>query len=247
MVRMLVKHFMTTKVFTLRPEQTVLKAFQELKKRSIRRAPVLEQGEVIGIVSERDLAYILPGTAAQALTYAGGESMDLPVREVMSTPVKTIGPDRSLAGAAFLMLEHKIGGIPVVEENRLRGIITESDIFRAVWGILSAESGCRVIIQGWSDPPNDSADYFGLCERHGCRIRNLLHYSASKHTGFSLLTVQGEDIDGLIDDLRARAERVLVVPGPDPAGSDPGPGGRPGSADRKTRRPRAVLRPVRGR
>jgi acetoin utilization protein AcuB len=244
---MLVKHFMTKEVFTLRPGQTVLEAFQDLKKRSIRRAPVLERGTVIGIVSERDLVYILPGTVAQALTYAGGKSMDLPVREVMSTPVQTIGPDRSLAGAASLMLEHKIGGIPVVEEQRLKGIITESDIFRAVWGILSAENGCRVIIQGWSDPLNDSSDYFDLCQRHGCRIRNLLHYPASPKQGCSLLTVQGGDINGLIDDLKARAEKVFVVPGPDPARSDRGRRSRSEADDPKKRHLKARERTAHSR
>jgi len=98
---MVVRHFMTKKVFTLHPEKTVLEAFQELKKRSIRRAPVLERGKVIGIVSESDLVYVLPGMAAQALTQAGRKSMDIPVRDVMSTPVKTIGPDHSLASAAY--------------------------------------------------------------------------------------------------------------------------------------------------
>jgi len=244
---MLVKYFMTKKVFTLGPGQTVLEAFQDLKKRSIRRAPVLERGEVIGIVSERDLAYVLPGTVAQALTYAGGKSMDLPVREVMSTPVRTIGPDRSLAGAASLMLEHKIGGIPVVEKQRLKGIITESDIFRAVWRILSAENGCRVIIQGWSEPPTESSDYFELCLRHGCRIRNLLHYPASRKQGGSLLTVQGGDIDGLIDDLKARAEKVFVVPGPDPARSDQGRLSRSVGADAKKRQPKAGERKAHSR
>jgi len=216
---MLVRHFMTEKVHSLRPEQTVLEAFQKLKRLSIRRAPVLERGRLAGIVSERDLVSILPGTAAQAMTSAGGESMDIPVREVMTTPVLTIGPDASLACAASLMLERKIGGIPVEEDGKVRGIITESDIFRALWRILSAEGGRQVLVQGWPDPENDSADYLELCQRNGCLLRNLIHFSGNADPGFTFLSVEGGDAEALIEDLRQRSERVIALSVPDRAGA----------------------------
>ena len=136
---------MTSDLFTLSPDQTCHEALAEFKRRKIRRAPVVENGRLIGIVSERDLLRVLPGTCGQASTLAGEDGMELPVRNIMGTDIVTLGPNDHLAKAASLMLKRRIGGVPVVHDGKLKGIITESDVFKALYAILTSGAGSIVI------------------------------------------------------------------------------------------------------
>jgi CBS domain-containing membrane protein len=124
-----VRELMTPVVRTLRRNDQLTIADELMRAQRIRHLPVLdEDGEVCGVVSQRDL---FRGALAKALGY--GETAQhklrslLLVKEVMSTHVVTIGPHEPLANAARLMLEHKIGCLPVVDAGRLLGILTESD------------------------------------------------------------------------------------------------------------------------
>lgn len=120
---------MTRTVRTLGRNDELTLADSLMRDERIRHLPVLdEDGKLCGIVSQRDL---FRGALARALGY--GELAQrkllatLVVKEVMTTDVVTIAPDAPLAVAARLMLERKIGCLPVIEAERLVGILTESD------------------------------------------------------------------------------------------------------------------------
>jgi CBS domain-containing protein len=123
---------MTPAVETLGRNDALTLADDLMRQRRIRHLLVLdEEGALCGVVSQRDL---FRGALARALGY--GESAQrkllgtLVVKEVMTTEVVTVGPDAPLGEAARLMLEHQIGCLPVVEGERLVGILTESDFVR---------------------------------------------------------------------------------------------------------------------
>jgi acetoin utilization protein AcuB len=208
---MFVRDFMTREVFTLSPDQTCLASLRELRQRHIRRAPVLDRNRLVGIVSERDLVHILPGTPAQTSTKAGEATLDIPVKHVMTSRPKTLHPNDHLESVARLMLEHKISGIPVVQEGMLKGIITESDIVKALWRILSSETGCRVLLEKLRDIDTDLMDYVERCRRHRCRLNSLLRYPRPEGGSIYYLCIEGEKIDALIDDLWAESTKVLSV------------------------------------
>jgi acetoin utilization protein AcuB len=92
----LVRHFMTSDLYTLSSNRTCYEALAEFRRRKIRRAPVVENGRLAGIVSERDLLHVLPGTCGQASTLAGEDGMTLPVRNIMTVDVATLGPNDHL-------------------------------------------------------------------------------------------------------------------------------------------------------
>lgn len=124
-----VRDVMTSVVRTLGRNDQLTLADDVMQAARIRHLPVLdEEGVLCGIVSQRDL---FRGALARALGY--GESAQkkllgtLVVKEVMTTEVVTIGPDATLGAAARAMLHHKIGALPVVDGERLLGILTESD------------------------------------------------------------------------------------------------------------------------
>ncbi len=97
----------------------------------IRHLPILEQGRVVGVLSQRDLFH---SALVKVLGFEQREQTDLMrtirVREVMSHPVITISPDAPVKQAARLMMEEKIGCLPVVREEKFVGMVTETDILR---------------------------------------------------------------------------------------------------------------------
>ena len=206
---MLVRHIMTTEPFTLTMDQTARAALQEMKDRKIRRAPVLKGKEMVGIVSERDLLHILPGTMGQATTDAGEVDMDFPIKRIMRTDVITLRPNDHLESAARMMLKHRIGGIPVLEEGKLVGIITESDIFKALWKILSFNKGCHIIFEDSHYVCTDLMEYFNLCEILGCEVHGFLRYPRPKGGNMYVLNVTGGKIDALINEIWAKGSQVI--------------------------------------
>lgn len=128
---MVVRERMKEQVITVGPEDGIRTAFRLLLENRIRHLPVVEGDQVVGIITHRDLwwAAALPSWASPMATESWEEFIDrVKVKEIMSHPVLTIGPSTPLEQAARLMKERKIGCLPVVEGNRLVGIITETDI-----------------------------------------------------------------------------------------------------------------------
>ncbi len=129
---MLIKDWMTTPVITIEEDEPVLKAVELLKKYSIRRLPVLRDLKLTGIITLSDLRGLVPSKVAPLeLTELMDLLLEIPVKEIMTQNPITVKPNDPVEYAAIIMLENKISGIPVVNENYMvEGIITESDIFK---------------------------------------------------------------------------------------------------------------------
>ncbi len=130
----LVKDWMTREPITVGPDVTVLDAGRLMVDRTIRRLPVLEQDELVGIVTYGDVRGARAAAVAGTDIWELGNSLArLTIREIMTPNPVTITPDETIGAAARLMLKYMIGGLPVLDaRGRLVGIITESDIFRLV-------------------------------------------------------------------------------------------------------------------
>lgn len=133
----MVKDWMTTNPVTIDPETNLPKAHSLMKEHKVRRLPVVKNHELVGIVTLGDVREAGPSDATSLSIYELNYLLaNLTVADIMSKPVITIGADSSLHDAAALMLGKKIGGIPVMSGKELVGIITESDVFRAIMEIL---------------------------------------------------------------------------------------------------------------
>jgi CBS domain-containing protein len=129
--RHLVKDWMTPEPVTIGPDTTLPEAARLMKECRIRRLPVVENGRLVGIVTMGDVREASPSAATSLSIYELNYLISrLSVREIMTHDPIAIAPDTSIEAAARLMLEHKIGGLPVVDGDKVVGIITESDIFR---------------------------------------------------------------------------------------------------------------------
>jgi acetoin utilization protein AcuB len=147
---MLVRERMSTKPVTIAADVPITEALRVMRQNQVRRLPVLdEDGELIGIVSEKDLLYASPSPATSLSIYEMHYMLSrIQVTELMTANPVTITPDTLLEEAALIMADNKIGGLPVVQDGKLVGIITETDIFKVFLELLGArEKGLRLTLQ----------------------------------------------------------------------------------------------------
>ena len=112
-------------------EQTLRDAWEMMRIHRIRQIPVVDGATLIGIVTDRDVRRALPSLFNKRDEAEFDRILDnTPVERVMTKEPFAIRPEDSLRKALDLMLEHKIGGVPVVEDSRLVGILTETDFLR---------------------------------------------------------------------------------------------------------------------
>jgi CBS domain-containing protein len=126
---MKVKEVMVKEVATLDINDELSLANDIMRLGRIRHLPVVDGTRLVGIISERDL---FRTSLAQALGYGTEATRDLMkklrIKDIMVKQVLTVSPETELCDAAKMMVEHKIGCLPVVEDDRLAGLITETDI-----------------------------------------------------------------------------------------------------------------------
>lgn len=129
----LVKHWMTADPITIPWSASVIEAHQLMLKNEIRRLPVMDGDQLVGIVTLGDVRVADPsefgGPDPAIISSVYGK---LAVNRVMSRPVITVEPNTLVQEVARIMLENKIAGMPVVEGDRIVGIFSESDMFRMV-------------------------------------------------------------------------------------------------------------------
>ncbi len=123
-------------------ETSVLDAREAMTKARIRHLLVTEpSGELVGMVTDRDIRLALPSPATTLSVWEMNYLLSkLSVGEIMTKTLITVGPDRDAREAARLLVEHRIGALPVVEDGRLVGILTETDLLRAFAGSGGADA-----------------------------------------------------------------------------------------------------------
>jgi len=144
---MLVKERMSRHPILATPELSVSEALNLMKQEKVRRLPVVDKnGRLVGIVSDKDLLHASPSPATSLsvweITYLLGK---IKVEDIMTKQVITITEDTPVENAARIMADNKIGGLPVVRDGAVVGIITETDLFKLFLELLGArEKGVRV-------------------------------------------------------------------------------------------------------
>jgi acetoin utilization protein AcuB len=146
---MLVRERMSTSPVTIGANETITEALRLMRESQVRRLPVVDdECAPVGIVSEKDLLYASPSPATSLSIYEMHYLLSrLSVAELMTTDLITVTPDTPLEEAARVMADNKIGGLPVVEQGKLVGIITETDIFKVFLELLGArDKGLRLTL-----------------------------------------------------------------------------------------------------
>ncbi|MFN3921629.1 MAG: CBS domain-containing protein [Caldimicrobium sp.] len=164
---MLVKDWMSEHVITLDENTSILKAIQLLKEHKIRRIPVTRDNKLVGIITDRDIKEVAPSKTTtfevHELYYILSE---LKLKDIMTKDPITVHPDDTVEYAAVLMLENKISGLPVVDnEGHVVGIITQTDIFKLfvnITGIYYSPYQIALLI----NHPNDLITLFEILKKY---------------------------------------------------------------------------------
>lgn len=128
-----VQDWMRENPVTITPGATLAEAQELMTEHEVRRLPVVENGELVGIITYSDiLRQIPPSREEEEADHAAVLLSQRTVGEVMTYSPITISPSATIQEAAERMLEYQVSGLPVVRNNKVVGIITESDIFRLV-------------------------------------------------------------------------------------------------------------------
>ena len=146
---MLVQELMSSKPVTVTADTSVPEALRIMRERKVRRLPVLDHhGKMVGIVSDKDLLYASPSPATTLAIWEISDLLaKLKVEKVMTREVVTVSGDTPLEEAARIMTDRRIGGLPVMDGENLVGIITETDLFKALLQQLGGRrSGVRVSV-----------------------------------------------------------------------------------------------------
>lgn len=173
---MLIRNWMTTEVVSVTPDTSLLKLSKLMRDKSVRRLPVLDGGLVVGIISDRDVRDASPSKATTLDMYEVHYLLaEIKAKDIMTKHPVTIKPTDTVEKAAMVMLDKKIGGLPVVDENGVMvGIISDQDVFKALVNITGVRDGG---IQLGMEIPNEAGamrPIFDLLRKHGARILSVL-------------------------------------------------------------------------
>ena len=145
---MLVDERMTHRFISVPPEMSVPEALALFRKSQIRRAPVMKEGKMLGIVSETDLLNASPSPVSTLSVWEMNYMMSkVTVKQVMTKKVITVEVGTPIEDAAHMMVDAKIGGMPVTKAGKVVGIITETDLFKVFMELMGThEKGVRVSV-----------------------------------------------------------------------------------------------------
>ncbi len=208
---MFVKLWMTSAPITINQKQTVAEAHACLQENTIRRIPVIDDNKaLIGIVSQQDIINALPSVVdGSSVGSPSFLAQSTTIEDIMTHNPMWVAPDTPLESVAQRMRQHKIGGMPVLEDGKLVGIITESDVFSAFVEVLGAgEEGARIeMIIGKKS--SDLYDIIDIFRRYDMSIQAI-----TIHDGFSgtqrlvTLRVMGDELDDMLDALRSSGTQI---------------------------------------
>jgi acetoin utilization protein AcuB len=200
---MLVREMMHSPVTTLRPEATLQEASDLFQLRGFRHLPVLEEGRLVGVLTDRDLRWSTCSLCPSPL------GLDQAVRGAMSHPPITIDPLDPVEDAARIMREHKIGCLPVMDGPELVGILTGMDILDTLiklTGISLPSSRLEVAL---ADRVGELARLTAFLAARHVNIHSILTYPDPDQMVRTVLRIGSSQVRPLADDLILEGFQVL--------------------------------------
>ena len=210
---MLVEKRMKRDPVTVSPEDSFRHAMTLIRQKGVRHLPVVEEDRLVGIVTDRDIRQTSPSPATSLEIHELHYLLEkVRIREIMTRKVYTVTPDTPVEEAARLMLEHRIGGLPVLQEGRLVGILTETDLLKAfveVVGIQQEQTRLELVLE---DQPGAFLKVCQTIQEQGGDIVSVVTATAT-HRGEQrkvlIFRLEGVKVDPLVEQLQAGGHTVL--------------------------------------
>ena len=188
---MLVRDWMTTHVHTATPDSSVSDVMYQMRERKITHVPVVQDEALVGIISDRDIKQYIPskGTSLDVyeLNYLLAKSK---ARDVMKKPVVTAAPETPVEEAAMLLHDRKIGCLPVVDNGKLVGIISDQDLYRVLIEISGVRSGGHRVSLLIEDRAGSIKDVADVLRKHGFRLQSIMSSSEKAPAGYRYIVIR---------------------------------------------------------
>lgn len=215
---MKVKDRMSTEVKTATMDTSLMEALHMMEEYRIRRIPIMDKTKLVGIVTLSDLNRAAPSAvtslSVHEINYLLGKTK---LKDIVpkKQQVITIGSENYIETAAKRMRAHNVGGLPVVDDGRLMGIVTETDIFDALIDILGVHQVHSRLDLFVPDGKGRLAEITGIIASRGINILNAVaYYDEDKNLYKIIIRIEALDTGTLVEDLASHGymvESVLVV------------------------------------
>jgi len=205
---------MTKNPLTVDSETLVVDAQKMMREKNIRRLPVVDKGKLVGIITNHDLLAAAPSPATSLSVYELNYLLaKMKVKEVMKKNPVTISPDTPFEDALRLGQEKKIGSFPVVENGKLVGITTESDIVRILTRVLGLnEEGSRITIEGLGEKLGDLGKIINIVDERKTIILSMMSMPRpEKNNWMIVLRVKTKNPGPIVLDFKRAGYNVTYV------------------------------------
>ncbi len=207
---MLVRSRMTPNVYTASPDTTIAEALNITRSHNIRHLPVLQGGRLVGLVTDRDLRLAMPPIWADQRDELQRALHSRTVGEVMVKQIITATPTTPVEEAARLLYENRIGCLPVMDGDELAGILTETDLLRALVELLGTHQPSSRVEVRMPNRPGELARVVRLVGiEHKINITGLVLPPTGHETeSVAIMHLQTENARPVIDALRKLGYQV---------------------------------------
>ena len=212
---MRMRDVMTINPITVDSESLIMDALRIMKENKIRRLPVLEDGKLVGIVTKHDLdeAAPLPSTSTSAFEFHNIISK-MKVREIMKKVLVTLTPETPFEEALKIGNKNKISSFLVVENGKLVGITTESDLVRFLIRVLGLEGeGTRITIEGLGAKlGHDLKEIISIIETNRTVLLSMMSLPRpEKNDWMIVLRLKAKEVNAIVDDFKKAGFNVTYV------------------------------------
>jgi len=211
---MLVGDRMSHPVITVHPELSIQEALFRMRRENVRRFPVVDKrGHLMGIISEMDLLEASPSDVSSLSVHELNYLLHkITVDEIMTKNVITVDEDTTIEEAARIMVDKKIGGLPVLSKGEVVGIITETDLFKIFFELLgSHERGIRISVLV-PNLPGELAKLTKAISDSGGNILSLGTFlGESTENREILMTVENGDLADIKQAIEPFVEEILDI------------------------------------
>jgi acetoin utilization protein AcuB len=215
---LLVKYWMSKPPITVNVKAYIKEANEILKKNKIRQLPVLEDGKLVGLLTDKDIKRAEPSevTRFEHITELYDMISNIQVRDVMSRDPVTIPLDYPIDKAARVLLDNRLSGAPVVNnKSELVGVITQTDIFRVLVSFTGVDKPGIQLAFELEDRPGSIKEVTDIIRKYGCKMFSILtNYKFAKE-GYRLVFIRVSDcvwerLEQLEKELKATADLLYV-------------------------------------
>ena len=202
---MRIRDMMTRNPVTVDSETLVMDARKIMKENNVRRLPVVDKGKLLGIVTKHDILEASPSPATSLSVHELNYLLSrMKVKEIMKKNPVTLTPDTPFEEALKIGQEKKIGSFPVVENGKLVGIATESDIVRFLTRALGVrEEGSRITIEGLGGKLSDLEKIISIVNQHNTIVLSMISLpKTEKKEWMIVLRLKTSSPDPIVKDFK---------------------------------------------